>query len=285
MRRTMLALAALLLPLGICAQDKPADKPVEKKTEYGLAVFKLGEKFATDEKAGESIDSLCAWLGKKVDGAVFTRRGVRNKPDDALKLLKDADKPVAVAIVSPGFYFRHKDSLKLTVLAEARRGDQDGEQYVLLGPAADTGFPEGATVATSLSADSDWLNKAVLPAPQGRKAPVWKQYDNLFDAAFAIVDGEKDAPKFVLADRVSLKALGEDPDTRALKPGLKSELLPQDLVVEVDGRLGERREALKKALAEMDATEEGRKLGENLQSPRFPAADADRLARVAKRYE
>jgi hypothetical protein len=136
-----------------------------------------------------------------------------------------------------------------------------------------------------MTADADWLNKAVLPTPAGKKAVTWKQYDNLFDAGYAIVDAEKGAPQYLLVDRVTLKALQADPDLKVLKVGLKSELLPQDLVVEVDGKLGEKRGALKKALAEMDATDEGKKLGENLQSPKFPAADAARLAKVAKLYE
>lgn len=280
MKHTMFALLALLLPVAALAQENPAAKP-----EHGLAVFKLGEKFATDEKAGETIDSLCAWLGKNVEGATFARRGVRNNPEEALKLLKAQDKPVALAIVSPGFYFKHKGALKLTALAEARRDDKDGEQYVLVGNAAAAEYPEGAVIATSLTADADWLNKAVLPAPAGKKAVTWKQYDNLFDAAYAILDAEKGAPQYVLADRVTLKALQADADLKVLKTGLKSELLPQDLVVEVDGRLGASRDALKKALSTLDSTDEGKKVGGNLQSPKFPAPDDARLQKVAKLYE
>lgn len=277
-----LALTLLLLaPLAaaVIAQDKPA------KPEFGLAVFKLGEKAASDDKAGPTIDSLCAFLGKSVDGASFARRGVRSQPDDALKLLQDKGKPVALAIVSPGFYFKHKAALKLTVLAEARRDDNDGEQYVLLGMDSTDKYPQGATVATSLTADSDWLNKAVLPAPKDAKPVVWKQYDNLFDAAYAMIDGEKDAPKYVLADRVSLKAIVADTELKGLKPGLKSEVLPQELVVEVDGRLGDKRDAIKKVLKELDKTEDGKKQGTNLQSATFPAADDKRLEKVAKLYE
>ncbi|MBX3475815.1 MAG: hypothetical protein KF754_15700 [Planctomycetes bacterium] len=284
MKRIALVLLALWLPLCTLAQEKPAEAPAVR-AEYGLAVYKLGEQFANDEKAGETIDSLCAWLGRQVDGATFVRRGVRNKPDDALKLLQSKDKPVAVAIVSPGFYFKHKDALKLTALAEARRGEFDGEQYALVGSAAASEYPQGAVIATSMSADTDWLNKAVLPAPAGSKPVTWKQHDNLFDAAYAILDAEKGAPAYVLADRVTLKALQADADLKGLAAGLKSELLPQDLVVEVDGRLGDRRDALKKALGAMDATEEGRKLGANLQSAKFPAPADARLKKVAALYE
>jgi hypothetical protein len=286
MKRALFLLLVLAVPLVSSAQDKPREP--SPKAEYGLAVYKLGERHATDDKAGETIDSLCQWLGTQVPEARFVRRGVRNKPDEALKLLQDKDKPVAVAIVSPGFYLKHKSALKLTVLAEARRGDLDGEQYVLVGPAdapAPEAFPEGAEIATSLTADSDWLNKVVMPAPEGKKPVVWKQTDNPFDAAYDILDQAPGAPRHVLMDRLTLKALQEDADLKVLKPGLKSEMLPQDLVVEVDGRLGDAREALKKALANLDETEAGRKLGTNLQSPRFPAADSARLDRVAKRYE
>lgn len=273
-----LLLAALVcLPVLALAQEKPAPS--------GVVVFKLGEQFATDAKAGETIDSLCAWLGRNVAGAAFERRGVRNKPDDALKLLRDDAKPAALAIVSPGLYFKHGKDLKLTVLAESRRGDNDGEQYVLVGLDAAEKYPQGATVATTMTADSDWLNKAVLPAPEGAKAVSWVQYDNLFDAGYAIADGEKSAPRYVLVDRITLKAMQADADLKALKQGLKSELLPQDLVVEVAGRLGETRDTLKKALKELNESEDGRKLGKSLQTANFPAADAARIARVAKLYE
>ncbi len=280
MKRLLFSLLLLTpLALAVVAQDKPA------RSDFGLAVFKLGEKAASDDKAGPTIDSLCSFLGKSVDGATFARRGVRNMPDEALKLLQDKDKPVAMAIVSPGFYFKHRVALKLTVLAEARRDGNDGEQYVLLGKESTDQYPQGATVATSLTADTDWLNKAVLPAPKDAKAIVWKQYDNLFDAAYAMVDGEKDAPKYVLADRISLKSILDDPELKGLKQGLKSELLPQELVVEVDSRLGDKRDAIKKVLKELDKTPDGKKQGENLQSATFPAPDDKRLEKVAKLYE
>lgn len=262
------------------AQDKPAPK-----AEFGLAVFKLGEKYATDEKAGETIDSFCAWLGRNVEGAAFTRRGVRNKPDDARKLFKDADKPVAIAIVSPGFYFKYRSEFKLAALAEARRGGNDGEEYVILGLDPPQKYPEGAKIATSMAADADWLARAVLPAPKDAKAVQWVQHDNLFDAAYAIIDRDKGGAELVLADRLSLKSIQADEDLKVLKAGLKGEVLPQDLVVEVDGRLGGKREALKKALKELDQTDEGRKLGTNLQTANFPAPDEKRLERVAKLYE
>ena len=279
MRPVLLMVSIALAGLAAVAQDKPA-----ARAQYGLAVFKLGERFATDDKAGESIDALCMWLGKQVEGAAFVRRGVRNKPGDALKVLQSADKAVAVAIVSPGFYFKHKAALKLTALAEARRGGNDGEEYVLLGLNAAQKYPSGAKVATSMTADPDWL-KAALPAPKDAKPIEWVQRDNLFDAAWAIVDGDKGAPAFVLVDRVTRKAVEADAELKVLKAGLKSENLPQDLVVEVDGRLGEKRAALKRALRELDQSEEGKKLGTNLQTATFPAPDEKRLERVAKLYE
>jgi hypothetical protein len=276
----VMAVFAARADIPAVAQDKP-----EPKKEFGVVVFKLGEKYATDDKAGETIDSLCTWLGKQVEGATFTRRGVRNKPADALKLLKDTDKPVAVAIVSPGFYFKYKSELKLTALAEARRDGNDGEQYVILGLSPPEKYPAGLKVATGMAADADWLAKTVLPAPKDAKPIEWKQYDNLFDAGYEVVDHAKDGAEYVLVDRVTLKAMLADQDLKVLKAGIKSELLPQDLVVEVDGRLGDKREALKKALKELDETEEGRKLGKNLQSAAFPAPDEKRLERVAKLYE
>ena len=269
----------VLVALGTAVVGQDAREP------HGLVVYKLGERYATDEKAGETIDSLASYLDKQVAGADFKRVGVRNKPDEALKLFKDESSPVAVAIVSPGFYFKHKADLKLTAIAEAQRGGKDGEQYTLVGTTEMKEYPAGKKVATSMTADLDWLNKAVLRAPADAKPVEWVQYDNLTDAAYEIIDKEDGAPDFVLVDRTTLDVFAKDADLKALKKGLTSELLPQDVVVEVDGRLGDHRDALKKTLGALSDNEEGKKLGENLQSPKFPAPDDKRIEKVSQWYE
>jgi hypothetical protein len=277
MRHLFSAISLALLLGAVTAQDKPQD--------FGLAVYKLGERYATDEKAGATLDSFTDYLDKRMPGSDFTRIGVRNKPDEALKLFQDDKQPVAVAIVSPGLYFKHKADLKLTALAEATRGGKDGEQYTLVGAAEMKEYPAGKKVATSLSADLDWLNKAVLRAPQGAKPVEWVQYDNLSDAAYEIIDEEDGAPDFVLVDSVTLEVFAKDDDLKTLKKGLQSERLPQDLVVEVDGRLGDKREQFKKLIGALDDNDEGKKIGENLQSPKFPAPDQKRLEKVQQWYD
>lgn len=278
MKRTLIAATLFcFLFSGVFAQDKPE--------KFGLVVYKLGERYATDEKAGETIDTFTDYLDKHVEGADFHRVGVRNKPDDALKLLKSEDKPVAIAIVSPGLYFKHGKELKLTAIAEATRGGKDGEQYTLVGLTEAKEYPSGKKIATSMTADTDWLNKAVLRAPEGAKPVEWVQYDNLLDAGYAIIDEEDDAPDFVLVDRITLEFFDKDSDLKSFKKGLQSEMLPQDLVVEVDGRLGKKTDALKKVLGALNETEAGKKLGEQLQSPKFPAPDDARLKKVQAWYD
>lgn len=271
--------AVFLLGVGV-SQAQEAKSP-----DLGLSVFKLGEVNANDKQAGEAIDKLAKHLSDQVKDAKFVRRGVRSKPDDTLTLLKDDKNPTALAIVSPGFYFKHKDSLKLTALAEARRGGFNGEQYTLVGKVKAEKYPEGKKVATTLDADLDWLDKVVLPRPQGAKPVQWVHYDNLADAGYLFVDEPKSAPDFILLDRVSLKIFQDDADLKALVAGITSELLPQDLVVEVDGRLGKHRDATIKVLAELDQTPEGKKLGELLQTATFPAPDEKRLQAAAARYK
>ena len=68
---------------------------------------------------------------------------------------------------------------------------------------------------------------------------------------------------------------GRKPLARSV--GMQSEVLPQDLVVEVDGRLGEKRDAIKKVLLELDKNDEGKKLGILLQTATFPAWNENRL--------
>lgn len=276
------SLAALALMLftvaGVSGQE------AERKS-FGLVVFKLGEKYATDEQAGEAIDKFADYLDNKTTGADFTRRGVCNQPDDALKLFKDDKKTVAMAIVSPGFYFKHKTDLKLIAIAETQRDGNDGEQYTLVGLQKADEYPAGKRIATSMTADTDWLNKAVLRAPKDAKPVIWVQYDNLLDAGYEIIDEEADAPDFILTDRVTLKLYEKDDDLKTLKQGLQSDVLPQDLVVEVDSRLGDKRDSIKKTLGALDDSDEGKKLGELLQSPKFPAPDDKRLERIQKWYD
>ncbi len=281
--KTRLMSAALLC---VASWGAVALAQAKEPMELGFAVYKLGEVNATDEMAGKPIDDLCAFLDTKVEGAKFVRRGVRNKPDDALKLLKDEKLPVAAAIVSPGFYLAHKDTLKLTALGEARRGGFNGEQFVLRGKARIEGYPYGKRVATNLAAEPDWLNKVVLPMPAGgRGKPVeWVHYNNLMDAGYEIADAEDEAPDFVLLDRVSAKVFDEDQDLKTLKSGWQGEVLPQELVVEVDGRLGAKRDGFKQALAGLDGSDAGKKLGVTLQTANFPAPDEKRIAAAQKLY-
>ena len=269
--------AALATAIAL-AEDKPAD--------FGVAVYKPGERFATDAQAGEAIDEFCSWLGGAVEPrATFTRRGVRNAPDDALKLLRDDDKPVSLAIVSPGLYFARKDEFKLRAIAETQRGKHDGEQYVLIGATQLDGYPAGKRVATTLTAEPEWLNRVVLPKPEDAEPVKWVQFHNLFDAAYAIIDEENDAPDFVLVDRVTLEAISKDDDLKALKQGAKSAALPQDLVVEVNGRLGEARESIVKALTQIGETDEGKRVAELIQSPTFRKPEAKRLQAAEAKWK
>ncbi len=277
------ACAFVLSPVAANTQETPA---AEKPKELGLAVYKLGERYANDKQAGDAIDSFAHHLGKAITEpeVAFKRRGVRNQPAEALKLFEDDKAPVAVAIVSPAFYFQHKEKLKLTPLAEAKRGNNDGEQFTLVGKTKADKYPAGKRVATTLTADKDWLNKVVLPAPEGAAAIEWVQRDNLADAGYAIIDSEKDAPDFVLVDRVTLAAMQKDADLKTLQQGLQSALLPQDLVVEVDGRLEGVRDALIKALTGLDKDAAGKKIGELIQSPTFREPDNARLNKAQEKW-
>jgi hypothetical protein len=217
-----------------------------------------------------------------VNGASFVRRGIRSKSDEALKLMQDDKSKTALAFVSPNFYFRNKDSLKLTVLAEAQRKGLNGEQYVLIGKTKAEKYPEGKKIATNLD-DTDWLNKVVMPAPDGAKAVEWVQKKNIFDELFAILDGEG-AADFVLVDRITLEAVDKDADLKKMPRGLQSAMLPQELVVELDARLGDKRDAIIKAFKDLDASEEGKKVGEAIQVPKFMDADESRVKAASEKF-
>ncbi len=274
--RLAIVLAALVLGFSI-------GKAEDKLKEFGVTVYKMGEERATDKDAGPNFDKFLAYLEKKLEGPKFPRRGIRSNADDAKKLIEDGKQTTAMAIVSPNFYFRHKDALKLTVIAEAQRKGLNGEQYVLIGASKAEKYPEGKKVATNLD-DTDWLNKVVMPTPDGAKPIQWVSKANIFDALFAILDEEDDACDLVLVDRVTLEAVEKDRSLKGMARGLKSEMLPQDLVVEVDGRLGEKRAAVIKVLKGLDGDDEGKKVGEGIQVPKFMDADDARVKAAAERF-
>ncbi|MCF6228347.1 MAG: hypothetical protein L3J82_06750 [Planctomycetes bacterium] len=271
--RTIIAVFVLLFVSTVNFADGDTEKSETK--EYGLAVFKLGEKFATDKKAGKSIDDFCTWLTKSIEGAEFKRRGVRNKPDEFKTLLDK--KETSLAIVSPGFYLAHKDELKLEAFAEATRGGLDGEVYSLVGKNNFENYPEATTIATSLSKDLTYLNKVVLPKPSDAKGVVWSHASNTFDACYEIFDEEDGAPDYVLVDQLTLLQIQKDTDLRTLTVVWTGKTLSQDLVVEVDGKLGDKRKNITDVLAKLSDTEAGKRIGKLIQSPKFPAHNETRL--------
>lgn len=273
--RLAIVLAALVLGFSI-------GKGEDKLKEFGVTVYKMGEERATDKDAGASFDKLLAYLEKKIEGAKFPRRGIRNNADEAKKLMDDSKKPTALGIVSPNFYFRHKDALKLTVIAEAQRKGLNGEQYVLIGASKADKYPAGKKVATNLD-DADWLNKVVIPMPEGAKPIEWVKSKNIFEDLLDIAYEDSEV-EFVLVDRITLALVEENKELKGMPRGLQSAMLPQDLVVEVDGRLGDKREAIQKALKGLDGDDEGKKAGEAIQVPKFIDADEARLKSAGEKF-
>lgn len=273
--RLAIVLAALVLGFSI-------GKAEDKIKEFGVTVYKMGEERATDKDAGPNFDKFLAYLEKKLEGPKFPRRGIRSNADDARKLIEDSKQTTAMAIVSPNFYFRHKEALKLTVIAEAQRKGLNGEQYVLIGASKAEKYPEGKKVATNLD-DTDWLNKVVMPTPEGAKTIQWVKSKNIFEDLLDIAyeDSEVD---FVLVDRITLALADDNKEIKGLARGLKSEMLPQDLVVEVDGRLGDKRAAIINVLKGLDGDDEGKKVGEGIQVPKFMDADDARAKAAAERF-
>ena len=134
--RLAIVLAALVLGFSI-------GKAEDKIKEFGVTVYKMGEERATDKDAGASFDKLLAYLEKKIEGAKFPRRGIRNNADEAKKLMEDSKKPTALGIVSvsrereltftpfagdPGIAFAPLPVLALPDGARLWRGTNDGAE-------------------------------------------------------------------------------------------------------------------------------------------------------------
>ena len=241
---------------------------------------KTGEKFATQEVAGPSVEALTQYVGEKLDGDTnsFSPR-VMNDPVKAVEFA--AAKKPAIGIVTPGFFLAYGKTLGLEPVLAVKREKVPAERYVLVAKAGSvTNFAE-KIIATTLAAEERYVNGVILAGKFGRDVRL-KSCADVEGAVFDIAEGAKDAADGVLMEEAAWDLYKEDPDLgKKLEVVYRSEELPRDLVVTFHPCPAEvNAEKLKSILREMAGTEDGKRILKSIRVESFVDIDQDRLAKA-----
>ena len=228
--------------------------------------LKTGEKFATQETAGDTVAGLTKVLCEKT-GVSFEPR-VMNDPVKAAEL-----KGVGVGIVTPGFYLAYRKTLGLEPILEVKRAKVPEERYVLV-TGKDAG--EADIVTTSMTAEERYVLGVIL---DGREARL-KQTSDPGDALFDIAEG---ATGGVLLESAQWDAFKDDPELGPkLRVAYRSEALPGNLVVVFrDGADAGKLTTALKALGESD---EGKAILRSILVDSFVEIDKPRLAKAEEKF-
>jgi ABC-type phosphate/phosphonate transport system substrate-binding protein len=235
--------------------------------------LKTGEKFATQETAGEAVSGLTKYLSENA-GTSFEPR-VMNDPVKATQF--SAAKKPAAGIVTPGFYLAYGKALGMEPILETRRQNVPEERFVLVAK-KDTG-EDPKIVATTLAGEERYVLSVILK----REARL-KQISDAEAAVFDIVEGVKDAPAGVLMEAAQWDAFKDDPELGPkLRVVFQTEPLPGSLVVvfrdtKVDA------EKLKSVLKAMSESDPGKTILRSIRVESFVDVDKERLARAEAKF-
>jgi hypothetical protein len=249
--------------------------------------LKTGEKFATQEIAGPTVEGLTAYVGGQLSGGTNAFAPyVMNDPVKAAEFC-GRSKP-ALGIVTAGFYLTYAKALGMEPLLEIKRMGVKEERYALVvrkDASDDPAKLEGKTIATPLAGEQRYVVAVVLQGKLGEEVRL-KQTMDVEGAVFDLAEGAKNAADAVLLEAGSWKVFQDDPDSGGkLKVVYQSEELPGDLVVlfgpnaDLPGA-----DKVKKVLKDMSADENGKKILRSIQVESFADIDTGKLSTAGKQF-
>ena len=246
--------------------------------------LKTGEKFATQETAGEVVKALTDYAGQKV--AVKFEPHVMNDPVKAAEFC--AAKKPGVGIVTPGFYLQYAKALGMEPLLETKRTGVKEEHCVLVvrkDAGDDPGKLAGKTIATPLAGEQRYVISVALQGKLGEEIRL-KPVTDVEGAVFDLVEGAKNAADAVLMEAGAWTLFKDDPELGPkLKVVYQSEELPRDLVV----TFGPKRDTLdadklKAVLKDMSSNEAGKQILNSIRVEAFVEIDKERLSQAQARF-
>jgi len=247
--------------------------------------LKTGEKFATQEMAGQTVGEFTACVAKAVGGVEFEPR-VLNDPVKAVEFCTTKKPPVG--IVTPGFYLAYQKALDMEPLLEVRRQKVATERYVVVVKKITAGdgldAVRGKVLATTLAAEERYIVGVIL---QDKVAELrMKPVTDIEGAVFDLVEGAKEAAGAVLMEEAAWQAMEKDEELGPkLKAAYRSEELPGALVVAFRANVGKLDLCkLKTALTSLGKSEEGRKTLGSIRVEAFEAVKQERLKKAQESF-
>lgn len=246
--------------------------------------LKTGEKFATQEMAGQTVAEFTACVAKAM-GDVSFDPCVLNVPVKAVEFC--ATKKPAVGIVTPGFYLAYQKALDIEPLLEVRRQEVPAERHVVVvRKSAGDGLDalRGQVLATTLSAEERYITGVILQdkVPELRL----KAVTDIEGALFDLVEGAKDAAGAVLMEETAWQVMAKDEELGPkLKTAYRSEELTGALVVAFRGNVGKLDLCkVKGALTSMSKSAEGRQALGTIRVEAFEPVNEPRLTKAQESF-
>jgi ABC-type phosphate/phosphonate transport system substrate-binding protein len=246
--------------------------------------LKTGEKFATQETAGQTVGEFTACVAKAIGGVGF-EPCVLNDPVKAVEFC--TTKKPAVGIVTPGFYLAYQKALDMEPLLEVRRQKVEKERYVVVvkkGAGDGLDAVRGKVLATTSAAEERYITGVIL---QDKVAELrLKPVTDIEGAVFDLVEGAKDAAGAVLLEEAAWRAMEKDEELGPkLKVAHRSEELPGTLVVAFRPNVGKLDLCkLKAALTSMNKSEEGRATLGSIRVEAFDKLNEPRLKKAQESF-
>lgn len=246
--------------------------------------LKTGEKFATQEMAGQTVGEFTACVAKAM-GDVNFDPGVLNEPVKAVEFCTTKKPPVG--IVTPGFYLAYQKALEMEPLLEVRRQKIETERYVVVvkkGAGDGLDAVRGKVLATTLAAEERYITGVIL---QDKVAELrMKAVTDIEGAVFDLVESAKDAAGAVLLEEAAWQVMEKDEELGPkLKVAHRSEELPGTLVVAFRANVGKLDLCkLKNALISMSKSEDGRRTLGSIRVEAFEKLDEARLKKAQESF-
>jgi ABC transporter, phosphonate, periplasmic substrate-binding protein len=244
--------------------------------------LKTGEKFATQEAAGQTVAAFTAYIAGKLGGVTFDPR-VLNDPARAVEFA--TTKKPAVGIVTPGFYLAYAKQLGMDALLETRRENVPAERYVVVALKTAGEDLHGKTIATTLAKEERYVNAVILQGKFGDEVRL-KAVTDVEGALFDLVDGSKNAADAVLVEDAAWNAIEKDEElSPKLKVAFTSDELPRNLVVLFRSNAnGIDTEKLKSVLKDMGANDAGKQVLNSIRVETFEEVNKERLSKAEVRF-
>jgi ABC-type phosphate/phosphonate transport system substrate-binding protein len=246
--------------------------------------LKTGEKFATQETAGQTVATLTDYLGGKL-GDKFEPH-VMNDPAKASEF--SAARRPPLGIVTPGFYLTYAKALGMEPLLETRRQNVAVERFVLVVKKSvpdDLDALKGKVIAASLAAEERYLVSVVLQGKLGEEVRL-KPTTDIEGAAFDISDNAKNAADAVLMEEEAWKVFEKDEELGPkLKAIYQSGELPRDLVVVFrPNAAGLAVAKAKTVLQAMSSDAAGKQILDSIRVEAFTEVNSERLAKAQELF-